>query len=45
MNTAIKIVIWIVLLYASTYVNLHSLYVIVSGIIYIFMNLGKRKPG
>jgi hypothetical protein len=45
MITAIKIVIWVALLYASTYVSLHSLYVIASGIIYIFMNLGKRKAG
>lgn len=43
--TLIKVAAWFVLLYASTYVNMHVLFVSVSGILYIFMNLGKRKPG
>lgn len=43
--TVVKVVAWFGLLYASTFVNLHALFVIVTGIVLIFRNLGKRKPG
>lgn len=37
--------VWFALLYASTYVNLHALFVIATGIFLVFTNLGKRKTG
>ena len=42
---AIKISLWLLGLYASTHWNFQNLYFIISGIILIFTNLGKRKPG
>ena len=41
----IKIVIWLIFLYLSTFINAQNLYFIVSGIAFIFLNLGKRKSG
>lgn len=41
----VKVIVWFGALYASTFVNMHVLFVSVSGILLIFMNLGKRKPG
>ena len=43
--TAIKIVIWLSLLYASTYFYMQNIFFIGSAIYFIFSNLGKRKPG
>lgn len=43
--TLAKVFIWFVILYLSTYANMHVIFASVSGIAFIFMNLGKRKPG
>ena len=41
----IKIIVWVAGLYISTNWNAQNLYFIISGIFFIFRNLGKRKPG
>ena len=40
-----KVVIWLILLYISTFYYLENIFFILSGIYFIFTNLGKRKPG
>jgi hypothetical protein len=41
----IKIVLWVVGLYASSIYSLHTLYFIFSGFYFMFTNLGKREEG
>ena len=43
--STLKIAVWLLLLYLSTFVNAQNLFFIVSGIVFIFLNLGKRKQG
>ena len=40
-----KVVVWLILLYISTFYYLQNIFFILSGIYFIFANLGKRKPG
>ena len=43
--STLKIAVWLLLLYLSTFVNAQNLFFIISGIVFIFLNLGKRKQG